>query len=252
MAKAKDVSVMPLNKYQLKRFELIGKFLAYISDPDILKIASLLGYDAEEHKCGRRDHTTANGADRELDNFLIAALRKESIQSSPTQDKRYYLLDQFENTWFIRTRNSIRRFVHPDHKKTFEEAFFQNMSQQPEGPLVVNSVEKYLTRLEGLKNSDIPGAKNAYNGLVKKGLTEEYVDIIANALEKAKTDLSVPEEDVDVSEELARANARQLEAYENVNLWYIDWADTLRPELGYQKKRLGLISKKKKSKEPTE
>ena len=60
----------------------------------------------------------------------------------------------------------------------------------------------------------------------------------------------IPEVSEDITEEFEAANARQLDVYEKVNFWYIDWADTLRPELDYHaRKKLGLLSKKERKKD---
>ena len=248
MAKKYELSGMPLTKPQEDLLKKIAKFLKNIIKLGILKIARDNGYDNNENNFGRENYTIANGSDRPLEHFYVAD------EDLPQEQEKYYLiLDQFENVWFTRARNGIRRFVHQDHRKAFEEAFFANMTQQPKGPLILGSIEKFMTRLKSMKTSDIPGAQDAYNGLVKKGLTEEYLQMITDTLNSIKSDLLIPEEDAELAEEVAQANARQLEAFEKLKLWYIDWADTLRSQLGYHdRKRLGLVSVKKKSKEKPE
>jgi len=117
------------------------------------------------------------------------------------------------------------------------------MSQQPEGPLVVGSVEKFLGRLAGLKTNTVDGARAAYDALVKKGLTEEVQQQTAALVAEAKQEAAAPPPPPAAAAEVAAATRAQQEAYEQVNLWYQDWAETLRGELPYHEQlRLGIVT----------
>ena len=118
------------------------------------------------------------------------------------------------------------------------------MSQQPEGPLVVGSVEKFLARLAGLKTNSVEGARASYDALVKKGLTEEVQQQMAALVTEAKQEAAAAPPPPAAAAEVAAATKSQQEAFEQVNLWYQDWAETLRGELPYHEAlRLGIIAR---------
>jgi hypothetical protein len=129
------------------------------------------------------------------------------------------------------------------------------MDQQPEGPAVVLSVEKFLVRVEEMGASKVPGARDCYEGLTKKGLTEAVKAEAATIIAAAKKEASpLPAPAIDPAE-IAAAAEKQRIAYEKLNLWYKDWAGTLRAELGYHDAvKLGITTNKggrgKKIEEP--
>jgi len=101
--------------------------------------------------------------------------------------ERIRFLDQAENRWFPRARNAIRRFVAPAEREKVENAFFTDMSQRPEGPLVIASMEKLMVRLEGLRQSNVPGAKDAYTSLERRGLTGSLIQEIKDTIARCKS-----------------------------------------------------------------
>jgi len=235
-------TVSQLTTEQRDRLNQIERLLVNIQDQVIGAHAGLVGYDAVEHKLGWSGWAAAAGLGRPFDHYLVGAAAGPSGAANTTA-VRLRLLDQFENTWFPRARTAIRRFVAAASRDAFEAAFFKDMSQQPEGPLVVGSTERFLTRLAGLKSSPTDGARAAYDALVKKGLTEEVQQQMAALLAEAKQESAAPPPPPAAAAEVAAATKAQQEAYEQVNLWYQDWAETLRGELPYHEQiRLGLVT----------
>ena len=231
----------PLNNHQKSRLERIQRFLVNIADLDLASRATQVGYDNDEHALGWRLLTLAAGQSRPLEHAMMLG-EGQALDRSETR-RRLMWLDHFENVWFKRARNAIRRFVSPAQRDQFEQTFFFEMPQQPLGPSVVGSVARFLERVEMMRDSEVEGAEEALGSLVKKGLTEA---LLAEAREMIEASQSIPQTPDDTArrlDPLREAAAEQIEAYESANLWYNDWADTLRSELDYHDQlRLGLRS----------
>lgn len=235
------------SSYQRDRLEQIQRFLVGIQDPRVAVRAFMQGYDSEQHHLGWDGWTTATGVDRPLDQFLTK-VELSQLGNVPSEVKSQIMfLDEQENRWFPRARNAIRRFVAKEQKEKFEQAFFADMSQQPEGPLVVGSMEKFIGRFEDMGKSEVPGARKAYASLVQKGLDEDLTAEILKRIGRVKEGPRIPAPDIS-TEEIARAEARQHEAYEELNLWYIDWAEVFRQSLPHALQlKLGLIATRRSS-----
>jgi hypothetical protein len=207
-----------------------SRFLVSIQSPVLVRRAKREGYTAAEHKEGWRLWRLAAGEDRSLDQFLT---EQEATGVSAGADGLSLLqpIDDFENTWFPRTRAIIRRVVARDRRDAFAQAFFQDLAQQPLGPSVVGSVGTFLTRVEGLDKSKDPAAKRVRETLSKRGLTDAAITrtraLIAqfetlHGRDKGKSPGQVS------AEEIAAAQAAQLEAHESLRDWFNDWGVTLR------------------------
>lgn len=230
-----------LSAEQRDRLNRIERLLVNIQDSVIGSHAAAVGYDAVEHQLGWSGFAAAAGLNRPFDHYLVAPVLGAASASATAV--RLRVLDQFENTWFPRARTAIRRFVAAEQRESFEAAFFKDMAQQPEGPLVVASVERFLARLAGLASSPVAGARAAYEALVKKGLSEDLQRQVAALVAEAKQEPAAVPPPPAAAAEIAAAAKAQQEAFEQVNLWYQDWAETFRGELPYHEQlRLGLTS----------
>ena len=228
-----------------RRMERIQKMLVGVKHPNILKRVVPHGYNDEENEYGWKKWREAVAADQSL-GFSLSLVTTLDLFSSTSEVVLWIKeLDQFENRWFPRTRNAIRRFVPRDRREAFEEAFFQDMAQQPEGPLVVGSVEKFLARLEDLKTSKEPGAKEVYNSLEQKGLTAELQQTMNGLIKKIQRLPPLPQTKL-TDKEIEENQRLRREAYEDLNLWYIDWATVFRDVLDYnQLLKLGLVTRRR-------
>ena len=129
-----------------------------------------LGFDEGELKYGQLHYSIAAGLKVGLKQHLSSAAYELVATSAADTKAKVHKVDRFENRWFPRTRTALRRFVPGDRRDTVVSAFFQDMPQRPEGPLAVESVQKYIPRLEEMPTSTVPGVKEAYASLLKKGL----------------------------------------------------------------------------------
>jgi hypothetical protein len=240
-----NVSITPFTSYELDRLERIQRFLVNVIDPPIANRVAMVGYDSKEHRQGWEDWNTAAGVQIPFEYHLAEVKRQVGVNVPNQLQAKIRFLDKAENTWFTRARNAIRRYVDSTQRDTFENAFFDNMPQQPEGPMVVGSMDKFLGRLESMKNSPVPGAKEAYYSLQKKGLIDEYITQLKNTINEVKNQVSdLPPPDIS-PEKIQTIATQRRAAYERLNLWYNDWADTFRAELGYHDLiRLGLTAVK--------
>lgn len=223
--------------------ERANRFLVYVGLPEIATKAARYGYDTAEHALGWRLYGKATGIDRPFTHYLSAADQKvEAAGDAAKADIR--ALDEFENFWFPLVPTAIERFVEEGRREQVKDAFFAGLSQQPEGPLVVASVELFLTRFAALAKSEVPGAKAAHAALVKKGLGPEVVAATQAALARAKSVVVVAAPSVSEAEQ-QKATAAQRAAFEELSAWYADWAQTLRDRVGYHHAvRLGLRAPK--------
>ena len=207
-----------------------------------------LGYDDEEHEHGKKLHAKASGRDRPLSHWIAeSAISGEPSQFTAEQMRLLQEVDAFENTRFPRIRGIFQRAIPADLHETFTAAFFKDLSQQPLGPTVLDSVSTLLTRFGELKESDHPGARQAYALGVKRGLTEQKVKEMQALVERARTSLPKAPVKLGVSaDELARAQREQMEAIDELRRWYNDWATTFRTAFGTRiLVRLGLATLKR-------
>lgn len=234
----------PLGAVERAKMTRAQRLLLNITDPAFAPKAAKAGYDEEEHAEGWRLFDLAAGRTRPFHHFLGAELRRALAGGAAKAAERYHELDAFENAWFPRARNAIRRFVEATHRVAVETAFFADLQQQPEGPGVVGSVDALLKRLEGLRDSDAPGAAAAWRSLVKKGLTDEARARAAALVAEAKA-AARPADDGPDEAQIRRDGEAQVAAFEALSLWFNDWADTLRPHFDYHGQvRLGLTRHK--------
>lgn len=233
----------PLGADEKARLARAHRLLLSITEPAFAGKAAAAGYDAEEHAEGWRLYELAAGRGRPFHHFLRAELR-QALGGGEEAAARFRALDAFENTWFPRVRNAIRRFVPATHRDAVEAAFFADLRQEPEGPAVVGSVDGLLRRLEGLRHSDAPGAADAWRSLVKKGLSDE-ARAQAAALVAAAKAAGAPADDAPDAAQIRRDGEAQRAAFEALTLWFNDWAETLRPSFDYHAQvRLGLTRRK--------
>jgi hypothetical protein len=210
--------------------DLLGralKFLVNIKAQPYATRARREGYTPAEHREGWRLLKLASGEERPLEHLFV-----ETFSSGVTEGaERIRLLqevDDFENKWFPRTHFIIRRVVPRDRRAAFEAAFFKNLDQQPLGPGVIVSVGTFLSRLDGLSQSNDADAKKVRETLVARGLTKEKIKHVREQLEQLEVG-SRAEKPVQVSAaELKRAHDAQREGIEGLRDWFNDWATTLR------------------------
>jgi len=243
----KDSSVF--TPYEISKLEDIQRLLIMVMDVAIASDAEKLGHDDEEHAYGWKHYTTAAGAHVPFRHHMATNELSLSHVGDSNLMSLLRSLDRFENRWFPRARTAIRRFVAADKREVFEAAFFEDMAQQPEGPGVVGSVEKFLSRVDAMAKADVKGAPEAYASLVKRGLTTSTIRGVKSQIAEAKERQTPgPKPKVDLAAIEAGTEQRR-EAYDRVNRWYNDWAETFRQELTYaQLRRLGLVSVKQGAK----
>ncbi len=242
------------NLYELNRLDDIQRVLVRVSDPGIAVLVYRLGYDEKEHAEGWRLWATASGLTVPLTHSLSEADRQIAESPSPQYRELVRMLDEFENRWFPRVRNALLRYVALEGRQAFVDAFFEDMSQQPEGPLVIGSVKKFVVRHADLRKSKVAGVKDALAALEKRGLDDGLIDRVQTAL--AKVDVlsgERPQPKISV-ETLVKSAQERREAYDRLNLWFIDWTEIFRQELSYNHlKSLGLLPSPQRSPgEPTE
>lgn len=231
-----------LDSRQHKQLAKIQRFLTNVADPVIVSRAVLHGYDDDEHAQGWSLYSQATGMSRPLSFFVSA--KAQTASSVDDQTKTLLrLLDQFENKWFPRIASALDRYVKGAGEAAFVLAFFEGLVQQPEGPLVVDSVTMLLDRVEALAESEVAGAKEAFKSLEKRGLTvavrAEVRAQLASVRQLRPSLVSSSSPAVD----LAGAALDQQAAYQKLVSWYRDWATTFRQELDHHALvRLGLRS----------
>lgn len=220
----------------------VTRFLVNIQSTAYVNRARREGYTAKEHQEGWQLCREAAGANRPLDHWFAETKAAQSSNGNPERMALLQELDYFENTWFPRTRAIIRRALPSEKRDLFTAAFFQNLEQQPLGPGVINSVATYIGRVEGLGKSNQPEAQKILTILRERGLTDAKLQRIKNLLTQMET-LGSPTLPPPVSpEEIARAQAAQMQALSDLHDWFNDWATTLRAVFNTQEQnRLGLI-----------
>jgi hypothetical protein len=231
--------------HEQDRLDQIQRFLVRAGDPDIAPVLAQAGFDAAELEEGWQDWDIAVGRKIPFEIHLVSQQRGELAGLSAAQDARLTVLDEFDNAWQVRTRNAIRRFVVKDQRAAFEAAMFQDLSRQPKGPGLVKSVGILLDRLESIRKSPVPGAKETFEALRKKGLTDALLQSTRDLVEAARKEFDPTSTQGSEDEKIRQLAQERREAYERVNAWYIDWADAVRGRLTYhQAVRLGVTKPK--------
>lgn len=221
----------------------VARFLIAIQSPKYMRRALRSGYVPSEHQEGWALWSTAAGRDRPLEHHLGAAEITVS-GNDPERLATLQRLDEFENRWFPRVRAVIQRVMPEGPREKMESAFFKDLSQQPLGPLVVDSVSTFLSRLEGLRTSKESGAKAVYDTLVKRGLTPAVLATIRKDVDGIKAPGSLPVVSPNTAE-IAKGRASQLGALDALRRWWNDWGTTLRPSFDMREQvALGLTEVK--------
>lgn len=232
--------------YQVDRLAQHQRFLIHIVDPDIARLASNVNYTSEEHSYGQQRISIAMGQNVPFEHNLSEAQRKLLSAAPSAQIDRIRAVDKFENTWFPRTRAALLRYIDAEHRDGFVAAFFEDLEMQPEGPSVLPNVEQFCIRFESLPQSKVPGAAEAYSALVKRGISKGEIKRIRGLIDASKQEAGEPTPDLVKPEKIAASAGERLTAYDELNRWYNDWAETLRGELSYhQSVRLGIVAVKR-------
>lgn len=233
------LQIFTLDSRQRDRVEQIEKFLLRIVSPRLLRVALREGYDGAEHRLGLELAALASGRARPFEHYLAAIDEATALSDTPSR-ARLVAIDGFENKYFNRARTAIRRFVPADRRQAVEDAFYAGLTQQPLGPQVVGSVKLLLTRLSALERSAEPGVDQVMTHLAKGGLTPELRTEMAQKVAEAEA-LEAPAGVAALAGEVAAANLTQAEAFAQLNDWFIDVGDRLRPVFGARDRRsLGL------------
>lgn len=235
-AGAEGADVPEINETALKAAQRAllsraGRFLVNVQSAKFSGRAAREGYRAEAHAEGWALWNKAAGSNRPLDHWFTEQAHAADIGNIAADRLRLLQeLDAFENRWFPRLRMIIRRVIPRDRRDAFAAAFFQNLVQEPLGPGVVGSVRALLQRIEGLATSAEPGAREVFAVLRERGLTAEKINEVRLLLKKAEEGAPPIGKKRSVSAaELARAQAEQQAAFEDLKDWFNDWATTLRP-----------------------
>ena len=202
----------------------VGRFLAVIVVPRLLRRAVGAGYSREEHDELWKLYVSAAGRDQPL-SFAFAAVEGEG---SNGQGKIIAELDAFENEWLPKARAIIERRVPQAHVDRFVQAFFTDLSQQPLGPAVIDSTSTFLDRVEALASSKEPGADVVLSTLRARGLSDAKIASIRGLIAKSRRGQPAERKDVDV-QAWQEARDRQTQALRELRLAWIDWGTTLRP-----------------------
>lgn len=234
-----------LSSVDLIFLQRVVRFLVNMLDPAYADKARREGYSSKEHALGWQIWRTAAGETRPFEHWLRGQDVSDGADVDGTEQRRLLQeLDDFENTWFPRTRAIIRRVVPQDRRERFAAAFFKDLVQQPLGPAVVGSVGKYVARLEGLDASADEDAKAVREMLRSRGLTAGRIEAIKELLENAQAGGKRRKRSgAGVSAaELEQARSTQREAVRSLRDWFNDWATTLRSCFGaHDQLRLGLM-----------
>lgn len=220
--------------------------------PKHLDRARRHGYTQKEHDLGWELYTTASGKNRRFEHWLAESDHRDVAAGVSAERMRLLQeIDAFENLWFPRMRALIPRVIPRESADRFAAAFFKDLSQQPLGPAVVDSVKTFLSRIDELASSAEPGARALYETLGERGLTPKKLEamrrLIAAAEEHRTPDRATPSLS---REEIAKAKEAQLAAIESLRLWYNDWATTFRGVFGTRAQiTLGLTALKRKKKD---
>lgn len=205
----------------------VARFLATVVTPALLRRAVSAGYSREEHEELWRMFLAGSARDQPL------AFAFAEIDGGAQHDAAAVIaeLDAFENEWFPKTRAIVERRVPPTNLERFRAAFFKDLSQQPVGPLVIDSVATYLDRVEALGSSSEPGAAEVHATLRSRGLDEARIASARALVAKARSGGGMARQASD-AEAWRAARERQAEALRTLRLAWNDWGATLRPLYG--------------------
>ena len=221
-----------LNWREQQCLNALVKFLTTVCRPKFIAVAAAHGYTGGEHEHAWTLYGTVLGMYLSFDHVFA---QQGAVGADSTRET-LVALDEFENLWFPRTRMIIRRVVSEEHAAQFEGAFFQNLQQQPVGPLVIVSVRTYLDRVAQLATSTTAGARAVADTLRRRGLTDAVVARVRAQLDTvshlAPTE-AVPAADAARAAEITRSRRKALR---DLRAWYNDWSTTLRS--AYNRKQL--------------
>jgi hypothetical protein len=219
--------------------------------PRYIHRAKRQAYSQKEHDLGWELWSTASGKNRPFEHWLAENDQQDQLTGISAERLRLLQeIDTFENLWFPRTRALIARVMPKDSVDRFVAAFFKNLSQQPLGPTVVDSVKTFLNRVEELKESAEPGAQTLYKTLGERGLSPKRLEAMRGLCAAAEENKIREAGPLPVSpEEIKKAKDAQLAALAALKLWYNDWATTFRGVLGARAQLvLGLTTQKRRKK----
>lgn len=226
-----------LNAADRQLLARVVRFLYTITAPTLLRRAVRVGYGREEHEALWQLFTRAAGRDQSLETSF-------GLQGSElgTNEREQLLLeiDGFENLWFPRTRAIIARVVAETNADQFQQAFFRDLTQQPFGPLVVDSVGTFLSRVAALETSDEPGARVVFDTLQRRGLSAAVRSEMQAKVARARLGIAGAPSRVN-TEVLQSAVVSQQQALRSLRLAWTDWATTMRTLYGVKEQvQLGL------------
>lgn len=245
-----EVASTSLTKAQKALLHRVSRFLVNIQSAAYSGRAARNGYTPAAHAEGWKLWSVASGMTRPLDHWFSEQQRSGDLAGIAGDRLRLLRdIDTFENTWFPRVRAIIRRMVPRERRDAFAAAFFSNLEQQPLGPSVVGSVRGLLQRIEELKTSGEPGAKQVFETLQQRGLTAKKVAEVRALLKEAEAGSEkAPQKQPVTPEELQSAQAAQQEAYESLRDWFNDWGTMLRDVFNVRERLvLGLAIRKKRA-----
>lgn len=225
----------------------VARFLFGIVEPRFIRRAARAHYTKKEHKKLWGIFDVAGGRHRPLSEHVP--------EVDGDADRRRVLgeIDEFENLWFVRIEKIIRRVVPAAEVERFLAAFFENLKQQPRGPLVLDSVSTLLKRIDELEKSKLPGAKDVLATLRERGVTTKKAEELRGQIawlkggdqEDASTDADAAGDDTS-PEAMQKASEDQLEGLRQLRLAFSDWGAMLRPLYDIREQiQLGLTEARK-------
>lgn len=250
LAASEEVTPTTLSSDDWAFLEKVNTFLFHIQAHAAR--ARLHGYDDEENELGKRLMEKAAGRDRPLSHWMAEGTHAgQPGQFNAEQTRLLQEIDSFENFWFPSIRNILQRAIPEEDQELFLAAFFKDLTQQPFGPGVLDSVPTLMARFEELAKNKAPGAKEAHRLGTKRGLTTKKIEQVRGLVASARKAMpdSAPSSSI-TPEQLAAAKKEQLAALQKLKRWYNDFATTFRGVFGTRVQiRLGLTSLRRSAKE---
>lgn len=250
LAASDEVTPTSLSSDDWAFLERVNTFLFHIQA--YAARAKLYGYDDKENELGKALMEKAAGRDRPLSHWMAeGAHAGHPGEFTAEQMRLLQEIDSFENDWFPRVRSILQRTIPEARQTVFLGAFFKDLTQQPLGPGVLDSVPTLLDRFASLAQSNEPGAKEAYALGTKRGLTKSKIEQMRGVVEAAEKAMPTSEAATSITpKQLATAKEEQLAALQQLRRWFNDWATTFRSVFGTRVQiRLGLTSLKRSSKD---
>lgn len=227
-ALVEERAIPTLSSKERQLLQHVSRFLIGIAASARASRALREGYTTDEHQEGWRLWRLGAGEaitlDHWFDDLHATAQAKKNISLDDLKQ-----IDTFENLWFPRTKAIIQRVVPREHRETFLEVFFKDLSQQPLGPGVIQSVGTFLQRVEGLHKSKLSGAKEVAATLVARGLTDEVRKKMLVQIQQAQAVQSGPEVNVPSAKARQKVAEERATALHDLADWYNDWRTTLSP-----------------------